>query len=417
MFDLDKWQEIFSTMRKNKLRTFLTAFGVFWGIFMLVMLLGAGKGLENGVKRQFGDQAINSLWVWSDKTTIPAFGLKPGRVIQFDNQDIELAVREIPELEIVAPRNGLWGEYTVNYKNNTGGYRVYGESADFFINSDEKLTAGRFFNQMDDLEKRKVALVGMKVKDVLFGKDSTGIGEYIEIKGVHFLVVGLFTSSGNNGRNEERVHIPFSTLQNVFGQQNKVQNIRVVTKEGADTKKAENKLREVLSKKHRIDIKDVQAIGINNSEENFKRIMNVFWGIAMFVWVVGTMTLIAGIVGVSNIMLIIVKERTKEIGVRKAIGATPWSIISLIIQESVFITSISGYFGLLTAAGLLELMRMGIDMIEASGGQLPFFYKPEVDLEVAFIAIIVLVIAGAFAGLMPAMKAANIKPIEALRAD
>ncbi len=417
MFDLDKWQEIFSTMRKNKLRTFLTAFGVFWGIFMLVMLLGAGKGLENGVKRQFGDQAINSLWVWSDKTTIPAYGLKPGRRIQFDNQDIILAAREVPELDIIAPRNGLGGEYTVNYKNKTGGYRVYGASADFFVNSDEKLKVGRFFNQLDDLEKRKVAIVGMKVKDVLFGEDSTGIGEYVEIKGIHFQVVGLFTSSGNNGRNEERVHIPFSTLQSVFGQQNKVGNIRVVTKEGTDTKAAEEKLRNALAKKHRIDPKDVQAIGINNNEENFKRIMNVFWGIAMFVWVVGTMTLIAGIVGVSNIMLIIVKERTKEIGVRKAIGATPWSIISLIIQESIFITSISGYLGLLTAAGLLELMRMGIDMVEASGGQLPFFYKPEVDLDVAFIAIIVLVIAGALAGLMPAMKAANIKPIEALKAD
>ncbi len=417
MFDLDKWQEIFHTMRKNKLRTVLTAFGVFWGIFMLVTLLGAGKGLENGVRRQFGDQAVNTLWVWADKTTIPAYGLKPGRRIQYDNADLILAAREIPELDVVAPRNGMWGEYTVNYKNSTGAYRVYGTTGDYLKVNDETFHSGRMLNELDNLEQRKVAIIGEKVKDVLFGKDTTAIGEYIEVKGVYFQVVGIFNNTQNNGRNEERVYIPFSTLQNVFGQQNRVQNMVISAKEGADTKAIETKLREVLAKKHRIDVKDEQAIGINNNEENFQRIMNVFWGIAMFVWVVGIMTLIAGIVGVSNIMLIIIKERTKEIGVRKALGATPFSIISLVIQESVFITSISGYLGLLTAAGLLELMRMGIDLIEAGGEKLPYFYKPEVDLEVAFAAIIILVIAGALAGLVPAIKAANVKPIEALRAD
>ena len=191
----------------------------------------------------------------------------------------------------------------------------------------------------------------------------------------------------------------------------------MTTKPGANPKQVEQKIRKVLARSHKFAIEDRQAVGVNSNEENFKNIMNVFLGIKIFVWVVGVMTLIAGIVGVSNIMLIIVKERTKEIGVRKAIGATPVSIVSLIIQESVVITALSGYFGLLVAAGVLDLMRWAIDQAEAGGGRIEFFYRPEVNVEVALAAILVLVIAGAFAGLMPALKAARVKPIEALRAD
>ncbi|NJL14520.1 MAG: ABC transporter permease [Microscillaceae bacterium] len=417
MFDLDKWQEILATMRKNKLRTFLTAFGVFWGIFMLVMLLGAGKGMQNGVERQFGDEAVNSIYLWANKTTIPAYGLKPGRNIRFDNEDLEMLAREIPSLELVEPRNGMWGEYAINYKEKSGGYRVFGTTGGFLSFNGEKLNRGRMLNLLDHVERRKVVILGEKVKEVIFGKEEDPLGKYVEIKGIYFQVVGIFNNTQNQGRNEERAYIPFSTLQATFGQQNWVQMIALTTRPGADPALVQKQLRRVLAKKHRFAENDEEAVYINSNEEQYQRIMNVFWGIRTFVWVVGIMTLIAGIVGVSNIMLIIVKERTKEIGVRKAIGATPWSVISLILQESIVITSISGYFGLLTAAGLLELMRWGIDMVEASGGQLPFFYKPEVDLSVAFAAIIILVIAGALAGLMPALKAARVKPIEALRAD
>ncbi|MDX2303708.1 MAG: ABC transporter permease [Microscillaceae bacterium] len=417
MFDLDKWQEIFMTMRKNKLRTVLTALGVFWGIFMLVFLLGAGQGFQNGVVRQFEDEAINSFWIWSGKTSIPSHGIKPGRTIEFNNADLEVIAREVEEVDLIAPRNGLWGEYTINYGNKTGAFRINGSTGDFMSFNGEKLKYGRLLNESDNAERRKIVVLGEKAKEVLFGKDSTGIGEYVEIQGVFFMVVGVYNSEGNNGRNEERGYIPFSTLQNTFGQQNQVGLIGLTTKPGAEPKVVEQKIRKILARTHKFAPEDQQAVGLNSNEENFKSIMNVFIGIKIFVWVVGIMTLIAGIVGVSNIMLIIVKERTKEIGVRKAIGATPFSIVSLIIQESVVITALSGYFGLLVAAGVLELMRWAIDQAEASGGRVEFFYRPEVNVEVALAAIVVLVVAGALAGLMPALKAARVKPIEALRAD
>ena len=209
MFDLDKWQEIFMTMRKNKLRTFLTALGVFWGIFMLVFLLGAGQGFQNGVVRQFQDEAINSIWIWSGKTSIPSHGIKPGRRIRFENADLEMIAREVEEVDLLAPRNSLFGEYTINYKEKTGAFRAYGSTGDFMSFNGEKLNAGRLLNEMDNAEKRKVAILGEKAKNVLFGEDSTGIGEYVEIQGVFFKVVGVYNSEGNNGRAEETCLHPF----------------------------------------------------------------------------------------------------------------------------------------------------------------------------------------------------------------
>ncbi|MEO1654928.1 MAG: ABC transporter permease, partial [Bacteroidota bacterium] len=191
MFDLDKWQEIFGTIRKNKLRTFLTAFGVFWGIFMLVLLMGAGRGFQNGVERQIGDEAINSIWFGGGKTSMPSHGLKPGRNINFDNEDLQAVAEEVDGIVLTAPRNGLWGEYAVTYKGKNGTFRVYGSTPDFFAINGEKLNAGRLLNEKDLREKRKVVVLGEKAKDVLFGKDSTGIGEYIDISRVYFQVVGI----------------------------------------------------------------------------------------------------------------------------------------------------------------------------------------------------------------------------------
>jgi putative ABC transport system permease protein len=417
MFDADKWQEILGTMRKNKLRTFLTAFGVFWGIFMLVMLLGAGKGMQNGIERMFQEEAINSFWIWNGKTSIPSHGFKPGRVIEFTNEDLKALATEIDGVEMTAPRNNLWGEYVIKYKEKNGAFRVFGSVNEFFLINGEKLNHGRMLNRNDQIERRKVVILGERAKNVLFGEKENAIGKYVEIKGVYFQVVGVYNTNENGGRNEERAYIPFSTLQYTFGQQNKVQLMAITSKPGANSQEIQARVREVMGKKHRFDPKDEQAIGINSNEENFKRFTGLFDAIATFVWVVGIGTLIAGVVGVSNIMLIIVKERTREIGVRKAIGATPYSIVSLILQESIIITAFSGYLGLLAGASLLSLMAWGIDMIEAGGGQLPFFYKPEINFDAALWAILILVMAGAIAGLMPALKAANVKPIEALRAD
>jgi len=415
MFDLDKWQEIIETMRKNKLRTFLTAFGVFWGIFMLVLLLGAGAGMQNGVKKDFENEAINSLWIWSDNTSIAYKGLQAGRKINYTVEDLEAISREVPEVSLVSARNRVFGEYTINYKDKNGSFQVFGTDQNFFFLNGEQVSAGRNLNLQDLKEQRKVIVMGEKARKVIFGEEKNkGLGEYVNVKGIFFKVVGFFTTSSNNGRNEERAYIPFSTYQNTFNGQKKVQLMGLVVKEGVKVSEIEPKIRKILSARHLVAPDDKKAIGLNNNEANYEQFTGLFTAIRLFVWVVGIGTLIAGIVGVSNIMMIIVKERTKEIGIRKAIGATPFSIVSLILQESIVITSLSGYLGLLAGTALLDLMRFAIEKFNL---ELPYFTRPEVDLGTAIAAILVLVFAGAFAGLMPALKAANIKPIEALNSD
>ncbi|AKD03015.1 ABC transporter permease [Pontibacter korlensis] len=414
MFDIDKWQEILGTMRKNKLRTFLTAFGVFWGVFMLVLLLGVGNGLENGIYNRFGDGAKNSVFVWSGKTAVAHKGMKPGREIKFTNADLEAIEREVAGLNMMAPRNRVAGEYTINYKKQNGSYQVFGAEPDFMEINGERAYRGRMLNKYDEQEKRKVVVLGEQVAQVLFGEQNP-VGEHVNIRGIYFKVVGTFKVKGNNsGRREERAYIPFSTLQGAFNQPNQVQLMLLTAQDGVPAKEMEDRLRTLLSQRHKFAETDDMALGVENTEAEYLKLQGLFSGIRIFVWIVGIGTLIAGIVGVSNIMMIIVKERTREIGVRKALGATPLSIVSLILQESVVITAFSGYMGLLLATGLLALIE---HMLISSGAELPFFAQPEVDLEVALSATLVLVLAGAIAGLMPALKAANIKPIEALRAD
>ncbi|WP_299825907.1 ABC transporter permease [uncultured Pontibacter sp.] len=414
MFDLDKWQEILGTMQKNKLRTFLTAFGVFWGIFMLVLLLGAGKGLENGVINRFGDGAKNSIYVWSGKTALAHKGMSPGREIKLTNQDLQAIDREVASLNMMAPRNRVMGEYTINYKKQNGSFQVFGAEPDFLTMNGETAARGRVLNAFDESEKRKVVVIGEQAAKVLFGEQNP-VGEYVNIRGIHFKVVGTFKVGGNNGsRREERAYIPFSTLQSTFNQPNQVQMMILTAQDGVPAKEMEDRLKAILAQRHKFSENDDMALGIENTEAEYHKVLGLFNGIRVFVWIVGIGTLIAGIVGVSNIMLIIVKERTREIGVRKALGATPFSIVSLILQESVVITAFSGYMGLLAGTGLLALIEYAI---VSSGAEMPFFASPEVDPSMAVSATVVLVLSGAIAGLMPALKAARIKPIEALRAD
>ncbi len=378
--------------------------------------MGVGQGKENGLKREFEAESVNSIWVWRGKTTLPYKGLKPGREIYFTNEDYQTAEKKINDVDFIGVRNSLWGEFTINYKNKNGSFQTYGANYNFFKLNGEKLVEGRFINELDMNEKRKIVVIGARVQKVLFG-DKSPIGEYIEIKGVYFKVVGVFTRKGGNGRLEERIYMPFTTYQATFNPQKRIHLVGIAAKEGVPAKQVEDEVRTMLSEKYKFDPKDKQAIGINNNEEEYKRTMGLFMGINAIVWFVGLGTLAAGIVGVSSIMLIIVKERTKEIGIRKAIGATPWSVISLILQESIFITAMAGYIGLLLGIGILELIRMTIEQVEAGGGEVGFFSRPEVNLSVALTATAILVIAGALAGLFPAMRAANIKPIEALRAE
>lgn len=413
MFNLDKWQEILETVRRNKLRTFLTAFGVFWGIFMLVLLLGVGKGLENGVFREFGAGARNRLYVSGGKTSLPWQGLKPGREIKLSNTDREAVRQHVAGVDLLAPRNRLFGEYTIVRGTQNGSYQVFGADAEFFTINGEVLTQGRLLSPLDVAEQRKVLVMGEKVRKVLFG-DAPALGQYVRVKDVFFKVVGIFANSQNQGRSEERAYLPFSTLQTTFNQYNQVQLLALTTHGGVPVQAVADQVRQLLAHRHQFDPADKQALDLENTEAATKRFQGLFAGVKLFVAIIGILTLVAGVVGVSNVMLIVVQERTREIGVRKALGATPWSIISMILQEAVVITGVSGYLGLLAGVALLDAIRY---TLARSGGHVSYFDRPEVSLPVAGGAVLLLVVAGAAAGLVPATKAATIKPIEALRAD
>ncbi len=413
MFDLDKWQEIFITIGKNKLRTFLTVFGIGWGIFMIIILLGAGKGLQNGVERDFSAWATNSGFFWSERTTISYAGFKPGRNVKFTNEDTKILRKKINGLSYLAPRNRLSGAgNNVIYKNKTGNFSIYGDFPGYSKIQLVKIAAGRFINDKDIADERKVAVIGRNIKDVLFEEENP-IGSYIKVNGVNFLVVGLFDSrrTGEQAdRDTQTIYLPFTTFQKAFNYGNRVGWYAYSVKTGYKVSEVEEAIVANLIKRHNIHPLDIDAIGSNNLEEEFAEISGLFTGINVFTWFVGISTLLAGVIGVSNIMLIIVKERTKEIGIRKALGATPGSIISLIIQESVFLTAIGGYVALV----------IGIAIIEALANVVPddgFMGPPEVDIKVAVGALGLLVIGGALAGIMPAKKAASVSPIEAIRVE
>ncbi len=418
IFDLDNWHEIWTALKKNPVRTFFTAFGVFWGIFMLVVMLGSGKGLQNAVYQGFGDFATNSFFMWAQKTSMPYQGFKQGRSYYFNNDDIEGIRRNIPEVKLVAPRlqgGGHNGASNVVRGKETGAYNIYGDYPDFFKIDPVDITAGRFINNLDVKNERKIAVIGTAVIKDLFKADENPIGQYIRIQGVYFKVVGLFKSKKKGGqadRDNNSIFLPFSSMQRTFNYGNKVFWFAITSADNVPASIAEEKVLALMKKRHHINPKDTQAIGHFNVEKEFKKMSGLFNGINGLVWIVGIGTLLAGIIGVSNIMLIIVKERTREIGVKRALGATPLNIISQIILESVTLTTSAGYIGLVIGVALLSL----IDKIMVnSGANSRFFLHPEIDFNVGMTALAVLVISGIFAGLIPAKRAVSIKPVEALR--
>ena len=418
MFDIDKWQEILGTIKKNKLRTFLTMFGVFWGIFMLMILMGAGNGLENGVNKEFKGWASNSGFIWSGRTTIPHKGLQAGRYINFTNEDRELLVKKVNGLEYLVPRNAknLPGN-NVTRTNKSGSFRVFGDFAEIQYIQLVNIVKGRHLNRLDITDRRKNAVIGDYVRKILFEKNENPIGKYIKANGVNFQVIGVFKSQGDGQqaeRDEQRIYIPFTTFQEAFSFGNSVGWFAFTAKFGYSVHEVEQHVKKALMNKYLISPEDVNALGTNNLEENFEKVNRLFGGIDVFIWIVGIGTLIAGVIGVSNIMLIIVKERTKEIGIRKSLGATPFSITGLIIQESIFITMIAGYLGLVF--GVLVLSSISYIM-EEWNIETGMFSNPEVNLQTAILSLLILVISGSIAGLVPATKAARVNPIEALHAE
>ncbi len=414
MFDLDKWQEIFQTIAKNKVRTFATAFGVFWGILMLILLLGAGQGLQNGVQQSMLLDAINSIWVIPARTSMSYEGMPAGRQHPFQEEDLESVFTEVSGIEFMSPENWLMGNYIVKYKNRGSAFGVYGTKSDYFdIKVTMKIQSGRSLNLLDDREKRKVCYIGNRVAESIFPEGVDPVGEYLDIKGSRFRVVGVFKFEASNGMDQaQRIYVPFSTYQQIFNPDKSVSLFAVTTAPGTMGKQLEGDILELLKIRQSIHPDDDQAFWVHNQEENFRQVQNLFNGIKAFIWLVGIGTLTAGIVGVSNIMIIVVKERTKEIGIRKAMGATPNSIVGLILQESIFITAVAGYFGLFMGVVLLESVNYAL---EAMGADLDFFTRPEVNFRAAITSLIILVVSGALAGLFPALRAAHIKPVDALK--
>jgi len=406
MFDIDKWQEIFATIRKNKLRTFLTGFSVAWGIFMLIILLGSGRGLENGVRIQFERDATNSIWIYRGQTSMPYKGLKPGRRIQFTNEDYDYSKQEIKNIENLSARLSVFRQRNISYKSEYGNYDIVAVHPGTKVLENVEIIEGRFVNDIDVKSSRKVVAISTDVKKALF-KEEEFLGKYIKINNIPFKVIGLFEDSSE--RDNQRVYISVSTAQKVFTGGNEIHNLAFTTGDATmeESMKIENDIRSKYSIRHKFDKNDQRALFINNNVEEYEKFQNLFAGIRLFVWIIGVGTIIAGIVGVSNIMLIVVKERTKEIGIRKAIGATPGSIIGLVLLESILITAFAGYVGLVLGVGLLELISPHI--------QSEFFTNPEADFRIAVSATILLIVSGAIAGFVPARKASSIKPIEALR--
>jgi putative ABC transport system permease protein len=412
MFNIERWQEIFEAIAKNRLRTFLTGISVASGIFILVILLGAGKGLQNGIAKQFERDAEGIIEVWSGATTKEYKGLNPGRRIQFRNSDYDLTVQKFgDQLAKKASTYNFWNAL-VSYGKESGNYQYRGVYPDYIAIENATIIKGRFINENDLRNNEKVAVIGLKIKQDLF-KDKDALGEQIAINNINFKIVGIFTDPAGE-REETRVYLPMTTTQRAFGGGDKVSTLFYVLKKKdtyeealVESTKFSKELDQLLKSKNIVAPDDDSAITVFNSVKNAKQFYDLNLYIRLFFWWVGICTIIAGVVGVSNIMLIIVKERTKEIGIRKALGASPVSIVGMILHESIFITSISGFIGLLASLALLELVG---PLVKSE-----YFLNPEVDFGVAITTLILLVLAGAIAGFFPAYRAAKIRPIVALR--
>ncbi|MET0594816.1 MAG: ABC transporter permease [Polyangiaceae bacterium] len=416
IWDLDTWEEVWSSLRRNKLRVFLTAFGVFWGMLMLTLLLGFGAGLQNGVNRDFMGLARYIVFIRPDKTMLAHEGQGPGRQIKMTNDDIE-QVRAMPGVQLVAPRLnfGQWGDgQNVEAGTKTGNVIVTAATEDYPAIEPVELTKGRHFNHGDVSEERKVAVIGQLASKVLYGEESP-IGRYLSFKGVFFQVVGEVKSlkTGPQGdRLENSLFLPLSTAQRAFNQRNNVSWASVIVAPDATAPDIEKEVVTRLRKRHRVHPDDPQAIRSFNLAVEFNKINNIFVGIRLFVWFVGVATLLAGVLGVSNILLITVKERTQELGIRKALGATPSSIVKMVVAESLVLTSLAGYIGIVVGVGILEIAgRVTAQMPQAPVSQ------PEVDLKVVLGAGAILLLGGLIAAIMPARHAAGLHPVEALRAE
>ena len=417
LIDRDLWREIYEALRGNKVRTFLTAFGVFWGIFMLMVMLASGNGLWNGVSQGFSEQATNAVYVWSQRTSKPWRGMPTGRSVQFDTGDVDAIRTQVPEAGLICPRNqlgGYRGGNNVTRGTKAGAFSVMGDVPEFLVVHPLTITSGRFLNRLDLDERRKVAVIGTHVREVLFGKNEDPLDQSIRINGVTFHVIGEFKpirSGEETNEQTQMIVVPFTAFQSAFHFGDRVGWFALIPGDGASGSVLETKTLALLKERHRVAPDDARAFGHFNSETEFNKVTGLFTGIRGLVWIVGIGTLAAGVIGVSNIMLVIVRERTNEIGVRRAVGATPFTITAQIVFESLILTTVAGYLGLVAGVGVVEVIGR---LIAASPTEM--FANPEVPFESALTTLAIVVVSGILAGLIPARRAVKISPVEALRA-
>lgn len=419
MFNKDRWIEILEALTANKFRTFLTAFGVFWGITILVLLLALTNGLKNGVVAGFSDFATNSMFTWAQRTSIPYKGLPKGRRFNYKLDDVEAIKSEFPQLKYVSPRNSLGGYRggnNVTRGTKIGAYQIYGDYPEFINQLPMDILQGRFISYSDINEKRKVCVIGIDVVAGLYDKGEDVMGSYIKINGVNFMVVGTFKNPNSQGDKEEEantIYIPFTTFSQAFNFGDRVSWMAITAHDDFGITDVKESVFSFLRARHKIHPNDARAFGHRDLSEQFAKITGLFSILTVVGYFVGALILLSGIIGISNIMLIVVKERTKEIGVRRALGATPWNIKAQILQESLILTIVSGMTGVAFAGGVIWLMNYILD----SNGPVENFANPSVGMQVIFTALTILVVSGLLAGLIPANSATKMKPVDALRIE
>ena len=404
---VDAWWEAVVSMGRQGTRTVVTAVSVAWGVFMLVVLLAAGTGLENNVRWQFRDDAVNSIWVRPGETSMAYGGRSPGREIQFDNDDFDAVSALVPGIEHITGRYYIWGETNVRHGERSGDYDVRAAHPAHRYLEKTIITRGRFLNELDLSDKRKVAVIGEPVAEFLF-RGAEPIGKSIDVSGISYRVAGVFTDEGGDSE-LNKIYIPISTAQAAYGGGESVHHIMFTIGDASveQSQAIEADARALLAERHQFDPADTKAVRVRNNLERFEDLQQVFTWIRGFVWLVGIGTVAAGVVGVGNVMLISVRERTREIGLRKALGASPASIVGMILREALLLTATAGYAGLVAGVAVVELVRWKLPENE-------YVRDPSVDLSIVFAATGVLVVAGLFAGWFPSARAASVPPVEAL---
>ena len=418
IFDYDTWQEIYSSIAKNKTRTVVTIIGVLWGIFIYITLSGSAKGLDNGFDREFQDMAMNSMFIWPQSTSIPYAGFKIGRSPRLTIQNVKMLKQQVPEIQYIAPRNARGVRSgppaRVVYGDISRTYNIYGDYPEYTEISTKKIyKGGRFINNSDITNKRKVCVIGERTKKELFEEDDNPVGKFIRIDNVYFQVVGVHKYNPGGGfETDGDIFIPFETFRNLYNTGDKVNWFVIAAYDNADVIAVEKKVKKALKRIHKVSPDDERAFGSFNLGELFNRIKGFADGMTFLSLVVGIATIIAGVIGIGNILLISVKERTKELGVRRALGATPAEVRIQIILESIFLTLIAGVLGIILGAVALAT----INFFTQDLTDFPYT-NPTVPTPLVLGALLMMTVMGTLIGLIPAQRAVSIKPIDALREE